>query len=88
MPEDWNGEVVRGAFAIDTRDREVMAWVATAGAGVSGEMVRDMMLGGVEHRFDAVRAPAPPRASTAEPGQRRRFGQDAEVCWSPLGPVG
>jgi transposase InsO family protein len=55
----WNGEVVRVAFAIDTHDREVMAWVATAGAGISGEMVRDMMLGCVERRFDAIRAPQP-----------------------------
>lgn len=55
----WNGEVVRIAFATDTHDREVMAWVATAGAGISGEMVRDMMLECVERRFDAVRAPAP-----------------------------
>jgi len=55
----WNGEVVRVAFAIDTHDREVMAWVATTGAGISGEMVRDMMLECVERRFDAVRAPEP-----------------------------
>lgn len=55
----WNGEVVRVAFAIDTHDREVMAWVATVGAGISGEMVRDMMLECVERRFDAVRAPQP-----------------------------
>jgi putative transposase len=55
----WNGEVVRIAFAIDTHDREVMAWVATAGAGISGEMVRDMMLDCVERRLDAVRAPEP-----------------------------
>lgn len=55
----WSGEVVRVAFAIDTHDREVMAWVATIGAGISGEMVRDMMLECVERRFDAVRAPEP-----------------------------
>ena len=55
----WNGEAVRVAFAIDTHDREVMAWVATVGAGISGEMVRDMMLECVERRFDAVRAPEP-----------------------------
>jgi putative transposase len=54
-----NGEVVRVAFAIDTHDREVMAWVATAGAGISGEMVRDMMIECVERRFDATRAPEP-----------------------------
>lgn len=55
----WNGEVVRVAFAIDTHDREVMAWVATAGAGISGGVVRDTMLGCVERRFDAIRAPEP-----------------------------
>ena len=27
----WNGEVVRVAFALDTCDREVMAWCATTG---------------------------------------------------------
>jgi len=55
----WNGEVVRVAFAIDTHDREVMAWVATSGIGISGEMIRDMMLDCVEQRFDALRAPQP-----------------------------
>jgi putative transposase len=55
----WNGEVVRIVFAIDTHDREVMAWVATAGAGISGEMVRDIMLECVERRFEAQRAPQP-----------------------------
>ena len=55
----WHGEAVRVAFAIDTHDREVMAWVATAGAGIGGEMVRDMVLECVERRFDAVRAPQP-----------------------------
>ncbi len=53
----WNGEAVHVAFAIDTHDREVMAWVATAGSGISGEMIRDMMLACVERRFGDVRAP-------------------------------
>jgi putative transposase len=55
----WNGELVRIAFAIDTHDREIMAWVATSGRGISGEMVRDLMLDCVERRFDALRAPHP-----------------------------
>ncbi|WP_115353333.1 IS3 family transposase [Roseomonas gilardii] len=55
----WNGEVVHVAFAIDTHDREIMAWVATAGGGISGEMIRDMMLACVEGRFGDVRAPHP-----------------------------
>ena len=43
----WNGEVVRLAFALDCHDREVISLVATT-AGVSGEMIRDMMVDCVE----------------------------------------
>ena len=57
----WNTEVVRVAFAIDAHDREIIAWTAVAGsgtgAGISGSMVRDMMLEAVEKHFDALRAP-------------------------------
>jgi transposase InsO family protein len=49
--------VVRIAFAIDTHDREIITWVATHGSGISGEMIRDMMLDCVERRFNALRAP-------------------------------
>jgi len=52
----WNGEVVRVAFALDCHDREVISWVATT-AGVSGEMIRDMMVDCVEKRFGTIRAP-------------------------------
>jgi transposase InsO family protein len=55
----WNGETVHAAFAIDTHDREIISWVATAGGGISGEMVRDMMLDCVERRFGGLRAPHP-----------------------------
>jgi transposase InsO family protein len=51
--------VVRIAFAIDTHDREIITWVATHGGGISGEMIRDMMLDSVEHRFNTLRAPFP-----------------------------
>jgi putative transposase len=54
----WNGEVVRLVFAIDTCDREIIAWQASTG-GISGEMVRDLMLTCVERRFDALRASHP-----------------------------
>ena len=54
----WNGEVVRLAFALDCHDREIISWVATT-AGVSGEMIRDMMVDCVEKRFGAMRAPQP-----------------------------
>jgi putative transposase len=49
----WNGDSVRVAFALDTCDREAIAWVATT-AGISGEMVRDMMVQAVEYRFGPV----------------------------------
>src|ERR1700733_12502865 len=52
----WNGEVVRVAFALDCHDREAIGWVATT-AGISGEMVRDMMIQCVETRFGTCRAP-------------------------------
>ena len=53
----WNGDVVRMAFIIDAFDREIIAWHAVAGAGISGSMVRDMMLEAVERRFAAIQAP-------------------------------
>jgi transposase InsO family protein len=54
----WNGEVVRVAFALDCHDREAISWVATT-AGISGEMIRDMMIRCVEQRFGGIRAPHP-----------------------------
>jgi putative transposase len=54
----WNGDVVRTAFALDTCDREAMAWCASTG-GISGEMIRDLMLESVEKRFGTARAPHP-----------------------------
>ena len=53
----WNGEIVRVAFVIDAHDREVIAWRAVVGGGISGSEVRDMMLEAVEKRFGAIRAP-------------------------------
>src|SRR5262245_27934652 len=53
----WNGEIVRIVFVIDAHDREVLAWHAVAGAGVSGSMVRDLMLEAVELRFATIQAP-------------------------------
>jgi putative transposase len=54
----WNGEIVRLVFAIDTCDREIIAWQAGTG-GISGEMIRDLMLACVERRFGTLRAPHP-----------------------------
>lgn len=46
----WNSQKVRVAFALDCCDREVIGFVAATG-GISGAMVRDMMLECVEKRF-------------------------------------
>jgi len=51
-----NGELLRVLFAIDACDREVMAWSATT-AGISGEMVRDLMIVCVERRFGTSKTP-------------------------------
>lgn len=45
-----NRERVRVAFALDCCDREAMSWVATTG-GITGELVRDLMVEAVEARF-------------------------------------
>ena len=52
----WNGQVVRVAFALDCCDREVISHVATTG-GITGEMVRDLMIESVERRFGTARLP-------------------------------
>ena len=55
----WNGEIVRIAFVIDAHDREIIAWRAVVGSGISDSQVRDLMLESVEKRFGALRAPKP-----------------------------
>ena len=55
----WNAEVVRRAFVIDAFDREIIAFTAIAGAGISGSDIRDLMLEAVERRFGAAKAPKP-----------------------------
>ncbi len=54
-----NGNVVRVLFVIDACDREIIAWSAIAHGGVSGEMVRDLMVEAVERRFRQARTPHP-----------------------------
>ena len=46
----WSGERIQVAFSLDCCDREAMSYVATTEA-ITGEMVRDLMLESVEHRF-------------------------------------
>ena len=53
-----NRERVRVAFALDCCDREAMSWVATTG-GITGDMVRDLMVEAVEARFGSA-LPAQP----------------------------
>jgi transposase InsO family protein len=53
----WNGDVIRIAFIIDAHDREIIAWQAVVGSGISGGMIRDLMLEAVEKRFGGLRAP-------------------------------
>ena len=48
-----NHERVRVAFALDCCDREAMSWVATTG-GITGDMVRDLMVEAIEARFGST----------------------------------
>lgn len=52
-----NREFVRILFVLDACDREVIAWSAVANAGISGEMVRDLMVTAVERRFGTTKVP-------------------------------
>lgn len=55
----WSGEAVRIAFSLDCCDREAMRYVATTG-GVTSEMIQDLLVETLEHRFGvATRAPHP-----------------------------
>jgi putative transposase len=55
----WNAEVVRVAFSLDCCDREVIGHIGTTG-GISGEMIRDLMVDSVERRFGNLeRLPRP-----------------------------
>ena len=49
----WSGERLRVAFTMDCCDREVMSYVATT-AGISGDMIRDLMAEAFEVRFGFV----------------------------------
>lgn len=47
----WNGEIIRIGLHHRRFDREIIAWTAVSGAGISGSDVRGMMLEAVEKRF-------------------------------------
>lgn len=87
----WNGERVRIAFIIDAFDREIIAYVAVAGAGISGSDVRDIMLAAVERRFGSDRAPHPvehlsDNGSPYTAGETRDFARQLGLvpCFTPV----
>ena len=49
----WNGEKVRVIFSLDCCDREIMSYTATI-AGISSEMVCDVLVESMERRFGTV----------------------------------
>ena len=50
---------MRILFVLDACDREIITWSAVAQAGISGEMVRDLMVTAVERRFGTTKVPQP-----------------------------
>jgi transposase InsO family protein len=51
-----SGETVTATFTKDCCDREILAWRAWPGKGLSGEPVREMLIESVEKRFGSVEA--------------------------------
>ena len=48
-----NGERVQVAFSLDTCDREAMSYIAS-NKGIDGEMIRDLMVSTMQHRFGNI----------------------------------
>tara|TARA_B100000212_G_C27333863_1_gene515947 strand:+ start:504 stop:1268 length:765 start_codon:yes stop_codon:yes gene_type:complete len=48
-----NGERVQVAFSLDTCDREAMSYTAS-NKGIDGEMIRDLMVRTMQHRFGDI----------------------------------
>ena len=78
------------AFAIDTHDREVMAWQA-ATTGISGEMIRTLMLACVAQRFGTCWVPHPVQwladngsAYTARGTRNLAAALRHATLWSPV----
>ena len=49
----WNGEKVRVIFSLDCCDREIMSYAATT-AGISSDMVCDVLVQSMEKRFGTI----------------------------------
>ncbi len=87
----WNTEIVRVVFLIDAFDREIIGWDAVTNQGVSGSMVRDLMLHAVEQRFKALQAPLTveflsDNGSCYTALETRRFatGLNLRPCFTPV----
>lgn len=87
----WNGEIVRVVFLIDAFDREIIGWEAVANQGISGSMVRDLMLFAFEERFKALQAPQTieflsDNGSCYTALETRRFamGLNLKTCFTPV----
>jgi putative transposase len=46
------------AFALDTCDREIMAWCVSR-SGICGKVIRDLMFESAERRFSTACTPQP-----------------------------
>lgn len=55
----WNGEKVHVAFSLDCCDREAISHVAATG-GIGSELIQDLMLQSMEHRFGPIEKLAGP----------------------------
>ena len=55
----WNGDIARIVFVIDAHDREVLAWHAAAGTGISGSMGTRSDAGGGVRGFNTRRHERP-----------------------------
>ena len=74
-----------------TCDREAMAWRATTG-GITGEMIRDLMVESVEHRFDGRRTACTAIEWLSDNGscyrahETRHFARDLGLvpCFTPV----
>jgi transposase InsO family protein len=78
-----NSELLRVLFAIDACDREVIAWSATT-AGISGEMVRDLMIVCVERRFGTSKTPHVVDRFIAKDTLDTAMALGLRLCFTPV----
>ena len=90
----WNGERIQVAFSLDCCDREILGFVSTTPVGITGEMIRDLMLDSISHRFgEAARCVAHPIEWLSDNGscytalETRRFANTVGLCRVQLLPI-